>query len=125
MKSRPPENFDGCLTLADHSPKCVVHTIENIFHPLIHFALTVSRWIGIRYDPGYHGNQWYCANQGKPYMHCIWLHEGTKLKEQLKHLTSQLKVQWAHSGHLVHQQWGPVHELHVIYSRRCSYTVAR
>ncbi len=29
---------------------------------------------------------------------------------------TQLEVQWAYSGHLVHLQWGTVHALHAIYS---------
>ncbi len=38
---------------------------------------------------------------------------------------SQLEVQWAYSGHLVHLQWGTVHALYAIYSGHCGYTVAR
>ena len=41
------------------------------------------------------------------------------------HFSTQLEVQWAYSGHLVHLQWGTVHALHAIYSGHCSYTVAR
>ncbi len=42
-----------------------------------------------------------------------------------KTLATQLEVQGAYSGHLVHMQWGTVHALHAIYSGHCSYTVAR
>ncbi len=42
-----------------------------------------------------------------------------------KSLSTQLEVQWAYSGHLVHLQWDTVHALHAIYSGHRSYTVAR
>ncbi len=46
---------------------------------------------------------------------------------EIGYFRSQLEVQWAYSGHLVHLQWGSgtVHALHAIYSGHCSYTVAR
>ena len=44
---------------------------------------------------------------------------------EIGYFRSQLEVQWAYSGHLVHLQWGTVHALHAIYSGHCSYTVDR
>ncbi len=40
------------------------------------------------------------------------------IKER-KLMVTQLEVQWAYSGHLVHLQWGNVHALHVIYIGHC------